>query len=61
MKKRELVAALRRYGWYLLREGGKHEVWTNGEEQETVPRQREINERLAQKIIRNARKNPKRD
>ena len=61
MKKRELEAALKRYGWYFLRSGARHDVWTNGEEQESVPRHREINDRLAQKIIKNAKKYPKRD
>jgi hypothetical protein len=36
-------------------EGGSHEIWTNGEETEPVPRHREISELLAKKIIRKAK------
>lgn len=54
MKKRDLETELKRPGWYFLREGGNHEVWTNGRETEPIPRHREIDERLAGKIIRRA-------
>jgi mRNA interferase HicA len=58
MKKRDLEKELSRYGWWLKREGGNHEIWTNGEDTEPVPRHREINERLAKKIILLAKSNP---
>ncbi len=58
MKKRDLEQELGRLGWWLKREGGNHEIWTNGEDTESVPRHREINELLAKKIIRVARDNP---
>lgn len=54
MKRRELEEALRRLGWRFLRHGAKHDVWTDGERQEPIPRHREINEKLAQAILRRA-------
>jgi mRNA interferase HicA len=48
MKRREL-------GWRFLRHGGNHDVWTDGERQEAVPRHPEINERLARVIIARAK------
>ena len=50
MKRREL-------GWTLQRHGGKHDVWVsaNGSFTEYVPRHPEINERLAQVILRRAK------
>jgi len=44
-------------GWYLLRQGANHEIWTNGEITEPIPRHREINENLAKKIIKKAIQN----
>ena len=52
MKKRDLINAIKKLGAYLVREGGDHEVWSNGEIIEAVPRHNEINENLAKKIIR---------
>jgi mRNA interferase HicA len=56
MKKRELEKLLRQLGWQFLRHGGKHDVWTNGEQEEAIPRHREINEKLARAILRRVRK-----
>ena len=58
MKKRDLEKGLSRLGWWLKREGGNHEIWTNGEDSEPVPRHREINEKLAKKILDVARRHP---
>ena len=58
MKKKEWEKELHRLGWWLKREGGNHEIWTNGDDTETVPRHREINEHLAKKIIAVAKYNP---
>jgi len=58
VKKRDLESMLKALGWRLLREGGGHEIWTNGEMTEPVPRHREIEERLASKIIRKAKAFP---
>jgi len=58
VKKRDLAAALGAAGWWFLREGGSHEVWTNGVDTLTVPRHREVNELTAAGILRRARNNP---
>ena len=52
MKRRALEKSLRECGWTLLLHGGRHDVWTNGELEEAVPRHTEINEHLARAIIR---------
>ena len=54
MKKRDLEKGLRQLGWRFLRHGKKHDVWTDGEREEAVPRHREINEILARVILRRA-------
>jgi predicted RNA binding protein YcfA (HicA-like mRNA interferase family) len=58
MKKRDLEKELGRAGWWLKRQGANHEIWTNGDDTEPVPRHREIKELLAKKILEVARKNP---
>lgn len=52
MKRRDLEKKLKNAGWYLLRNGADHDIWTNGKEVEPIPRHKEINERLAKAIIR---------
>lgn len=54
MKSRDLKKKLKLLGWWKLREGSRHEVWTNGNIQEQIPRHREIDEILAKKILRTA-------
>ena len=54
VKRREVEEALRKVGWRFLRHGAKHEVWTDGERQEPVPRHTDINEKLARAILRRA-------
>ena len=49
MKHRDLAQKLRALGWHLAREGSRHEIWSNGELEEPVPRHREIHEMLAKK------------
>ena len=52
MKRRDIVKRFEKAGWYLLREGSEHTVYTNGEKIEQIPRHREINEMLAKHIIK---------
>ncbi len=54
MKRTDLLRHLRRHECYLLREGKSHSWWRNGMKDlhSAVPRHREINELLAQKICR---------
>jgi len=54
VKRRELENQLRKLGWVFLRHGANHDVWTDGERMEYVPRHSEINENLARKILRKA-------
>jgi mRNA interferase HicA len=54
VKRRVLETLLRRAGWRFLRHGGRHDVWTDGEREEAVPRHTEVNEVLARAILRRA-------
>jgi predicted RNA binding protein YcfA (HicA-like mRNA interferase family) len=53
MKRRDLIALLEQAGCVLIRHGAKHDIYhnPNNGKTEPVPRHRDINERLAQKII----------
>ena len=57
MKRLKLEKKLIECGWYLKRHGSNHDVWTNGEITEYIPRHREINEKLAKKITKIAENN----
>ncbi|MBI4403424.1 MAG: type II toxin-antitoxin system HicA family toxin [Deltaproteobacteria bacterium] len=59
MKYRDLVKQLRTLGWYLKRQGGSHEIWTNGEKVESIPRHQEINEITARTILKRAKESKK--
>lgn len=54
MKRRDLIAILEKVGCILIRHGAKHDIYHNPDNGKTepVPRHRDINERLAQKIIK---------
>ena len=54
MKRVDLVKQLEKGGCKLLRHGGKHDIDYNPDKgiSQPVPRHREINERLAKKILR---------
>jgi hypothetical protein len=62
MTKVNLDRMLRDLGWWLAREGGRHEVWTEvwtiGEMTEAVPRHRDIDEHTARSSSRKARVSP---
>ena len=51
-KRTDLIKLLIKNGWYLKRNGGGHDIYTNGKESETIPRHNEINETLAKVIIK---------
>lgn len=55
MKRRDLESALKDLGWWLKRHGSSHDVWTNGEIDEQIPRHNEVAERLAKKILKTAK------
>ena len=54
MKRMDLIRHVESYGCLLLREGSRHSVYYNPENNETsaIPRHREINVFLARKICR---------
>ena len=52
MKRRELIKLLEKNGWYIKRNGGNHNLYTNGKQTEPIPRHPDINERLARSIIK---------
>ena len=52
MKRRDLIKLLEKNGWRYKRSGGNHDIYTNGKDTESVSRQTEIKERVAQAIIK---------
>lgn len=52
MKRRDLIKKLEANGWHLLRSGANHDIYTDGNKMEPIPRHGEIKEQLAQAIIR---------
>jgi len=58
MRKKALEKRLKKCGWWLDRHGSNHDIWTNGEVSEPIPRHLEINEMLSKKILKKAENNP---
>jgi predicted RNA binding protein YcfA (HicA-like mRNA interferase family) len=52
VKRRELIKKLTDNGWYFLRAGSKHDIYTNGIRNESISRQKDIDEELAKLILR---------
>lgn len=52
LKRRDLIRLLEKNGWYLLRSGANHDIYTNGAKSEPIPRHSELKELLAKSIIR---------
>lgn len=52
MKQVDLVKKLEDAGFVFERHGGNHDVYVKGNVRETIPRHREINERLAKAILK---------
>jgi len=52
MKRRDLIKLLELNGWYLKRHGVNHDIYSDGKNCEAISRQREIDELLAQRIIK---------
>ena len=52
MKRRDLIKLLKANGWWLLRNGTNHDIYTNDKVSEAIPRHPEIKEQLALAIIR---------
>lgn len=53
MKRRDLIRKLEEIGCVLIRNRGKHEIWTNSKTKvsQPVPRHNEVNEHTAKSII----------
>lgn len=52
MKQRDLIKLLEKNGWWYLRDGSNHDIYTNGKHCEPIPRHKDIKEQLAKSIIR---------
>lgn len=52
MKKRELLKLFKNASWYFLRDGGNHEIYTDGKNIVAIPRHADINENLAKGLIK---------
>lgn len=52
MKQRDLIKKLEKAGFQFERHGGNHDVYKRGDDEEQIPRHREINERLAKAILK---------
>jgi len=52
MKRRNLIKLFENKGWYLLRHGSNHDVYTDGKNIEYIPRHTEVNEILAKALIK---------
>ena len=56
MNQEKLKKALHELGWWFKREGGNHEIWTNGVHTLPVPRHTEIEENTAKAMLKKASK-----
>ncbi len=52
MKQRDLIRKLKSAGFVFARHGSNHDIYMRGFEEEKIPRHREINDKLADAIIR---------
>ena len=52
VKRTDLIKLLVKNGWYLKRNGGGHDIYTDGTNNESIPRHQEIKENLAKSIIK---------
>jgi mRNA interferase HicA len=59
VKRRDLVRYLEKNGFYLLREGGKHSIYTNDEKTIPLKRHRTIDRITANELCKQAGLKPK--
>ena len=52
VKRKDLIRLFEKNGWWFLREGGNHTIYTDGINKEPISRQIEIDDVLAKKIIK---------
>lgn len=51
MKRTDLIKKLENGGFVFERHGGSHDIYAKGNIKETIPRHKEIDERLAKAIL----------
>ena len=56
MRRRDLIRRLKKVGFVFERHGGEHDIYRKGKYIESIPRHSEINERLANAILKSANK-----
>ena len=54
MNRKKLIDKLTKNGWYLKRNGGNHDIYTNGIKTIPIPRHSDINEFTARGIMKQA-------
>lgn len=59
VKRRELIRYLEENGFYLLREGSRHSIYTNGAKIVPVKRQRELDRITANELCKQAELRPR--
>ena len=59
VKRRDLVRYLEKYGFYLLREGGKHSIYTNEKKVIPVKRHKQLDRITANELCKQAGLDPK--
>ena len=59
VKRRELIRYLEENGFYLLREGSRHSIYTNGAKIVPVKRQRELDRITANELCKQAGLRPR--
>lgn len=52
MKRKDFIKLLERNGWILKRNGANHDIYEKMNEQEAIPRHKEIDEILVKVIIK---------
>ena len=59
VKRRDLIKYFEEHGFYLLREGGKHSIYTNNEKTIPIKRHRAIDRITANELCKQAGLKPK--
>ena len=52
LKQRDLIKKLKKIGFRYERHGGNHDIYVRGKDIEMIPRHKEINEKLANAILK---------
>ena len=52
MEQRDLIKKLEKAGFRFAKHGGNHDIYVRGNDEEQIPRHKEVNERLAKAILK---------